>query len=132
MLVRGTVRFAAFSFIMKTNLFRFIAVQAMLATPFLVFAQKTVGDLIGDFKNIAYNAINFLLVLATLVFLWGIIKYVSAGGDAAKIKEARSYILWGIIGLAVMGSVWAIVRFLERTVGTEGQPREIPQDIYRQ
>jgi hypothetical protein len=117
---------------MKTNPFRFMVVQAMLLTPFLVFAQKTVGELIVDFRNIAFNAINFLLVLATLVFLWGVIKYISAGGDAAKVKEARSYILWGLIGLAIMGSVWAIVRFLERTVGTENQPRAIPQDIYQQ
>lgn len=117
---------------MKINSFRFIAIQALIVAPLFVFAQKDVETLINDFTQIAYNAINFLLVLATLVFLWGIIKYVSAGGDAAKIKEARSYILWGIIGLAVMASVWAIVFFLERTFGTEGQPRAIPQDIYNQ
>ncbi|MDO8600594.1 MAG: hypothetical protein Q7R73_03170 [bacterium] len=91
----------------------------LLLLPLLVVAQS--GDsfdtTITKFINYALSAINFLLVLATLVFLWGIIRYVSAGGDAAKVKEARSYILWGIIGLAIMGSVWALIHFLEDNLG---------------
>lgn len=90
----------------------------VVALPLLVSA-RTFEDVINDFNNYALTAINFLLVLATLVFLWGIIKYINAGGDAAKVKEARSYILWGIIGLAIMGGVWAIVKVLGATFGVD-------------
>lgn len=99
----------------------------VVALPLLVSA-RTFGDVINDFNDYALTAINFLLVLATLVFLWGIIKYINAGGDAAKVKEARSYILWGIIGLAVMGGVWAIVKVLGATFGVDVEGGEgIPQ-----
>src|SRR3989344_2717612 len=94
-----------------------ILISAFALLPVFAAAQNTIGDTITKFQTWAFLIINFLLVLATLVFLWGIIKYVSAGGDATKIKEARSYILWGLIGLAIMGSVWALVRFLQKSVG---------------
>lgn len=92
-----------------------------LLMPAIVMAQgKTVNVVIDDLTTWALAIVNFLLVLATLVFLWGIIKYITSGGDAAKVKEARSYILWGLIGLAVMGSAWAITRYLQRQfIGVE-------------
>lgn len=116
----------------KTSIFFLTKPRRLL--PFVAIAlplsvnARTVADIISDFQNYALDAINFLLVLATLVFLWGIIKYINAGGDAAKVKEARSYILWGIIGLAVMGGAWAIVKILGATFGVDVQGGEgIPQ-----
>lgn len=97
---------------------------SQLAFPLMVLAD--LSDTITQFQGYALQAINFLLVLATLVFLWGILKYITAGGDAAKIAEARSYILWGIIGLAVMASVWAIINYLKDTLGIEGGDNTIP------
>lgn len=100
---------------------------AAIVLPLSVSA-RTFGDIIKDFNEYALDAINFLLVLATLVFLWGIIKYINAGGDAAKVKEARSYMLWGIIGLAIMAGVWAIVKVLGATFGVNVEGGEgIPQ-----
>jgi hypothetical protein len=110
---------------------RHIVITTLTFLPFFAAAQGNLGDLIGKASRWALLLINFLLVLATLVFLWGIIKYISAGGDAAKVKEARSYILWGIIGLAIMASVWAIVKFVQSNVGV-GDDSTIPQDIYEQ
>jgi fumarate reductase subunit D len=97
---------------------------SQLAFPFVVLAD--LSDTITQFQGYALQAINFLLVLATLVFLWGILKYITAGGDAAKVAEARSYIIWGIVGLAVMASVWAIISYLKDTLGIEGGDNTIP------
>lgn len=118
---------------LKTELFSFrfskkavitVGAVSQLAFPLMVLAD--LSDTITQFQGYALQAINFLLVLATLVFLWGILRYITAGGDAAKIAEARSYILWGIIGLAVMASVWAIISYLKDTLGIEGGDNTIP------
>ena len=53
--------------------------------------------------------IIFLFLLATLLFLMGTLQYITAGGDEDKLKNARSLIIYGIIGLAVMVTVWAFV-----------------------
>lgn len=119
--------------IVKTDLLSFriskkaivtLSAVSQLAFPLVVLAD--LSDTITQFQGYALQAINFLLVLATLVFLWGILKYITAGGDAAKIAEARSYILWGIVGLAVMASVWAIISYLKDTLGIEGGDNTIP------
>lgn len=62
------------------------------------------------------NALNILLaavfVLALVVFAWGVVKYLTAAGDAAKLKEARPFLWWGIIGLFVLASVWGLIKFI--------------------
>ena len=60
--------------------------------------------------------IGLLFVVATLVFLWGVIRYVIAGGDEDKLKEGRQYIIYGLIGLAVMLAVWGIVNAVVTTL----------------
>ena len=67
--------------------------------------------------------IPFLVLLATVVFIWGIVKYITAGGDERKLEEAKSVIVWGIIALAVMLTAWGFVKVLiDALFGTENLP----------
>lgn len=70
--------------------------------------------------------IIFLFLVATVVFLWGVVKYISAGGDEAKTEEARNMIIWGIIFLAVMVAVWGFVYVLLDFVFATQNPFPIP------
>lgn len=101
-----------------------ILLASQLVFPLLALAD--LNDTLNNFTGYAKQAINFILVLATLVFLWGILKYITAGGDSTKVTEARSYIIWGIIGLAVMGSVWAVVNYFKEALGVNGGNNTIP------
>ena len=56
--------------------------------------------------------IKVLIGIAVVLFLYGIIKYVSSGDDEAKRKEAKNYIVYGIVVLFVMVSVWGLVGIL--------------------
>lgn len=59
--------------------------------------------------------INILLGLAFLVFCWGIVKYLYKADNDAERKKGKNLILFGIIGLFVMVSVWGIVNILSGT-----------------
>jgi len=96
---------------MKTFLKRTVPVGVMLL-PLSAFAQNDITDIFKDFGALLNVIITVLMVLATVVFLWGIIKYLTAGGDEEKVKEARSMVIWGIIFLAVMVAVWAFVNIV--------------------
>ena len=76
----------------------------------------TIGSLLNNVGQVANRAISLLFVIATLVFLWGIIRYVIAGGDEDKLKEGRQYIIYGLVGLAVMLAVWGIVGAVVKTL----------------
>jgi hypothetical protein len=55
--------------------------------------------------------VPFLYALAFLFFLYGVFKYFFSESDE-KRKEGRTFALWGVIALAVMFSVWGLVRVL--------------------
>lgn len=59
--------------------------------------------------------IPIIISIALVLFLIGIVQYVTAGGDEEKRTAARGMIIFGIIALFVMVSVWGFVNVLVRT-----------------
>lgn len=74
---------------------------------------------VKDVANSAVKVINILVVfvigLGFFFFIYGLVKYSAAGGDSDQISEARDYIIYGVIGIAVMVSVWGLVRIVVNT-----------------
>ncbi|MFH1472845.1 MAG: pilin [bacterium] len=65
---------------------------------------------------ISYS-ITLVVGLSLLVFFWGLAKYVFKSGNADNQEEGRNLMLWGVITLFVMMSVWGIVYFFQRSFG---------------
>lgn len=67
------------------------------------------------------NIITYLLVgLAVIYIIWNIVQYFikgeKGGGDR---KEAGMNILWGIVGLFIIVSLWGLVNILVNTFYTD-------------
>ncbi len=60
----------------------------------------------------------FVAWLTVLVFLWGLFQMVRSSDGAAR-EEARGYVIWGVVALFVMVSVWGLVNLLVRTFNLE-------------
>ncbi len=58
-----------------------------------------------------------IFALAFLVFIWGVFKFVANAGDETKRAEGRQFILWGLLGIVVLFSVWGFVNLLLSTLG---------------
>lgn len=57
--------------------------------------------------------IGLLFVLATVLFIWGIIELViGSRGDPARLQKGKQVMLWGIVGMTIMVSAWGIVNIL--------------------
>lgn len=84
-----------------------------MAAPLLASAQ-TIGELLKKIQTGILNPfIAFLFVLATAVFLWGVIQYViGSQGDQKKLDQGKQVMVWGIIGMFIMASAWGIVKLL--------------------
>ncbi|MCX6787627.1 MAG: hypothetical protein NT108_00490 [Candidatus Kaiserbacteria bacterium] len=67
--------------------------------------------------------INFLFIpavmaIALLTFLWGVYNYFILGAESEdKRSEGRQFVLWGVIGFAVIASVWGLVYIVGATFG---------------
>lgn len=104
--------------------------------PTLASAQNTAplntGGLI-NIINLGSDLINrlipFIIALTVLVFLFGVFKFVFSGGDGDSRKEAQGYMIWGIIALFVMVSVWGLVNILVRSFSLENAAPKPPAFI---
>jgi len=57
-------------------------------------------------------AMGLLGVVAVLIILLGGFKWMTAGGNDEKVKEARKLIISGIIGLVIILCAYAIANFV--------------------
>lgn len=68
---------------------------------------------------ISTAVIPLLFALAMVMFIWGVIQYVINAQEEAKREKGRQFMIWGIIALAVMVSVWGLVGILRNTFGIQ-------------
>lgn len=91
---------------------------AAFVAPFAALAQE---DKVSPVANNILAALNVIVtivfLLAVIVFGWGIVRLIVAAGDPAKIKEAKGFLIWGIVGIAILASIWGIIQFLQQYVG---------------
>jgi len=97
--------------------------------PNLIFAAtNTVKDIDSLLKKVL-SILNFLIpvliAIAIVFFIWSIISYVFKKGEEDK-KIARQNMIWGIISLFVIVSVWGLVNVLLNTFGFDAQNMETP------
>ncbi len=84
----------------------------------MTFAQFVGGGPTGIIGIMNLVIVPIIFALAFLVFLWGVMNYFFIhSDDEGKRAEGRQFILWGIIGMAVLFSVWGFVNLLLSTLG---------------
>ena len=97
-----------------------------LATPAVAFAVTTLSDLLSMIYDFINALIPFIIALAVLLFIIGVFQYVTAGDDAEKQKSGRGKIIWGIVAIAVMVSVWGLVGLLTEQLSLDNAPEAAP------
>lgn len=97
-----------------------LALGLLIATPFIASGQIAQGvssaiGLIAFLRDLLSTATVLILAAAVVYFLWNVFKFVMAAGDEEKRKEGQQGIVYGIIGIFVMVSIWGLVNFLTQT-----------------
>ena len=104
------------------QMYRVATVAGLSLLPVIALAQGNFQNLVG-LAEAALDIINIVLVIvfviAILVFAWGIVKYISASGDPAKVKEARGFLWWGILGVFVLAAMFGLVQFIGNSLGID-------------
>ena len=90
-----------------------------LAFPIAASAQ-TIGLIMGSFINLFSLLIYVIMLLAVLVFFWGIVKVIMNSGDERALAEGKQFMIWGMVALFVMVALWAIVGFMQQELGLDG------------
>ncbi len=99
-----------------------ITVIASSMAPYFVFAADNIEGVLDVLFNIINDyLIPLLFITATAVFLYGVITYLTAGGDETKAETGKFYIIWGIIALFAMVAIWGLVWAVSNTFSLPGQ-----------
>ena len=86
--------------------------------PFLASAQgfQNLGGFFSWAGGFLATATALMFAAAFFFFLWGVFQFVRAAGDEDARKAGRDHIIYGVIGLAVMASVYGLVNFLTSSI----------------
>src|SRR3989338_5226906 len=83
-------------------------------------AYATAGGLEGIFNYftciLERLVVPLLFALAFVVFIWGVMQFIMNSADETKRTQGKQFMIWGLIGLVVMFSVWGLVLILRRTI----------------
>jgi phosphate starvation-inducible membrane PsiE len=77
----------------------------MTIVPFL---QKVNAEILNPLILLTFG-------VAFIFFLWGVVKFLSSDAADKSRSEAKSAILWGIVGMFIMFSVYGIINFVLST-----------------
>jgi hypothetical protein len=61
--------------------------------------------------------IGILVTLATIYVIWGIVQYVLSPDSVEERAKSRQVIIWGILSMFIIISVWGIIQFFRTTIG---------------
>ena len=92
-----------------------------MALPVLALAATTdlgfFDTLITGVQGLVSTLVPLVIGLGLLFFIWGLVTYIAASGDEAAKEEGKRKMIWGIIALFVIVSVWGLVALLNQLTG---------------
>lgn len=105
----------------------------VLALPAFAFAAgvsdvtggfKSIGEVVNSFTSNIVTALSTLFAtMAMVAFFWGIVQYIWGirDGNPEQRKKGNDFMIWGLVALFVMFSVWGIIRYAQGIFKIEGQ-----------
>lgn len=94
----------------------FAGLSVAVFVPSLVSAQNINTGFVDELVQFVSSGVNTLIPLligiAVLFFIYGLVMFILAADDEDARKKARNKMVWGIITIFVMVSVWGLVNVL--------------------
>jgi hypothetical protein len=108
----------------------------VVSLPAVVSAEiiTDTDSLIRNLTNIGNTIIQILIAFAVIYIIFNVIRFIMVGADKPEDRTAiRASILWGIVGLFVILSIWGLVRILTNTfrfADTNAPTNQYPRNPY--
>ena len=102
---------------MKKNTYIIIFILSAI-TPVISFAAFTsIKGLITSFQTIIKLSIPVVFGLALLYFFWGMANFILHAGDEKTLEEGKQKMIWGVVALTVIVSIYGILNLIGDSVG---------------
>ena len=98
--------------------FPFLLTASVLLLPTVTFAAAagTFSQLVTGFVSYLNYGAVVLISLAIVIYFLGISQNLIKVNSGEASTNLRSYIMWGLIGIFFMVSIWGIVQLVQNTL----------------
>lgn len=91
----------------------------LMVLPGIAWAASSLADIFKVIDDLILLAVQIGFALAVVAFFWGLALYIFKAGDTSANARGLQLMIWGIIALFVMASVWGLVALLQETIGID-------------
>jgi hypothetical protein len=106
-----------------------IGLTPLLASADINSGITAVGGLINNLTNSVVKSLVTLFATAAMAaFFFGVVQFIWASreGDSKKMEDGKDFMLWSVVALFVMFSIWGIITFFQTTFGVTQNNINIP------
>jgi predicted cobalt transporter CbtA len=68
-------------------------------------------------SEILQPAAEVVFAAGFLLFLWGLVKFLYNLNEGGENQEGKDHMIWGIVGMVIMVSIWSIISLITNTFG---------------
>jgi len=91
-------------------------------SPFIHTAYASVDSTIRSINKAIINPLIVLMfAIAAIYFAYGLFEFIMGADKPEAREKGKEHIIWGLIGMFIMVSVYFIMRLIVGTLGIEGQ-----------
>ncbi len=84
-------------------------------------AYASFDSFLTNVNNMIVNPIiEVMFAVALVFFLWGVVEFMMNQQNDEKRTQGKMHMLWGIVGIAIMFGVFAIMNLIINTLGVDG------------
>ncbi len=98
----------------------------LLFAPVAALADATyIVKFLSGVESLFQKLIPIVSGLALLMFIWGLVKFITQSGDERAVAEGKQFMIWGIVALFCAVSVWGIVTVAQNIFGIGGGTAQV-------
>lgn len=99
--------------------------------PVMAFAQTAdisgLQQLVTSIGRLMSSIIPIIFALAIIYFFWGMVQFLMGAGDEKKLAAGKAHMIYGVIAIAVMLSIYGLTAWLRTNLGVNSNnPIDVP------
>jgi len=93
-------------------------------------ASREVIELVGKINEEIINPLIVLLfTVALILFIFGMYNFFANRDNSEDLDTGKRHMVWGIVGMAIMVSVFGIMNFITSSLGVKNVNPETSGDV---
>ena len=101
-----------------------ISLVTLFFTPLIIYAQNFtyIYTFLDSVATVLFLLLPVLVGLALVMFVWGLVVFIAQSGNDQAREVGKQRMIWGLVALFIIVSVWGIVLLLQELFGVDSNP----------